>query len=420
MRSRLRRSAGLASLSWGLIDQGFSSTTNLGLTVIAGRTAGPGGLGVVYLGFSAYLVAITMQRALVTSPLILASAGRAPQERAADARAALTVVISAAAVATALLLLLGLVLPSSVGAGLLLFVPWLSGALVQDFWRMLLFRDGRGAAAALNDAVWAAVMAASFPLLLVVHSQAIVVLTWGVGALASAVVGFWQTGLRPAALTVWVRWWKVHAWPLARWLGPESALAVLQVQVVVFALVAILGAPDVGGLRAVQAVFAPMSLLSQAISFPGVPMLTAMAARSHRLARTWALRLSAMGVCLVLAYLAILLILPRHLIGAVFGSAFDRFNGLIAPVGVLQFLTAGSLGMGMLLMAEGRVRTLLLSRVIAATATVTATAVLAVTSGLTAAAWGMTLAGVVGLITIALMALRSNSKPAEAFPGSSR
>ena len=280
---RLRRSTGVISLSWGLVDQSFSSATNLGLAVIAGRSAGPGGLGVVYVGFSAYLLVLIMQRALVTDPLIVASPPHTLQERAANSRYALAVVLSAGALSSVLLLLFGLLLPGSVGAGLLLFVPWLMGALLQDFWRALLFRDGRGAAAALNDGVWAATMAVSISLLLVVRNQWVVVLTWGVGALAGGVLGFVQTGLRPAGLSASARWWKARAWPLARWFGPDAALLVIQAQLVIFALVTILGAADVGGLRAVQALFAPMSLLAQAITFPGLPMLATMAVASRRL-----------------------------------------------------------------------------------------------------------------------------------------
>ena len=61
-------------MSWGLVDQGFSSATNFGLTVIAGRLVGPKGLGVVYIGFSLYLFVLSFQRALVTDPLVVSSA----------------------------------------------------------------------------------------------------------------------------------------------------------------------------------------------------------------------------------------------------------------------------------------------------------------------------------------------------------
>lgn len=415
MMMRLRRSASVVSLSWGLIDQVFSSATNFVLAVLAGRSAGPNGLGVVFVGFSAYVAILTMQRALVTDPLIVVSAPKAPQERAAADRRALTVVISTATMSTAVLVLLGLLFRTSVGEGLLIFAPWLIGALVQDFWRAILFRDRRGAAAALNDGVWAMVMAISIPLLLLVHDNWVVVLTWGIGALAGGVLGFIQTALRPTALTASAHWWKGHAWPLARWLGLEAALLVVQGQVVVFALVAILGTADVGGLRAVLAVFSPISLLAQAISFPGLPMLRTMAVRSRRLARTWALRLSAIGVGLVLAYLVILLALPRHLVGVVFGTAFDQFDGLIAPVGAAQVLIAGSLGLSLLVKAEGRMRALLFSRLIPAIATVVLAVALAFSGGITAATWGMTVAIAMWSIGIVLIALWPQGRPMGAF-----
>src|SRR5438132_1640185 len=317
--TRFRRSSGVAGLSWGLIDQGFSSATNLGLSVIAGRVAGPGGLGVVYLGFATYLMILTMQRAVITDPLVVASASLSADERAKAARKAFTIVMGAAATASALLLVTGLLIPGPVGRGLLVFVPWLGSALIQDFWRAVLFRDGRGAAAALNDGLWAAVMIVTIPLVFVSSDPWVVVLPWGAGALAGAVIGFVQTGLSPAGVRVSVRWWVSHAWPLARWLAAESLLLIIQLQFAIFGLAVILGTADVGGLRSVQAVFAPMTLLTQAIGFPALPMLTKLSGRSKHLARRWALRLSALSVGLVLVYLLVVSLFPHHFLGLIFG-----------------------------------------------------------------------------------------------------
>jgi O-antigen/teichoic acid export membrane protein len=405
MVTRLRRSAGVAGLSWGLIDQGFSSATNLGLSVIAGRVVGAGGLGVVFLGFVAYLMFLTLQRGWLTDPLVVASARLSAEERADSARKALAIVISAAAVASALLLVIGLLIPNPYGHGLVLFVPWVGGALLQDFWRAVLFRDGRGRAAALNDGLWAAVMILMVPLLLVSHDPWIVVLTWGAGALAGGVMGFVQTGLRPAGWRESVRWWIDRAWPLARWLATESALFVIQTQVVIFALAFILGTTDLGGLRSVQAVFAPMTLLTQAIAFPGLPMLTRLSARSRRLALGWALRLSALAVGLVLMYLLAVDLFPHHLLGVIFGHDFDRFDNLIAPVAVQQLVFATSVGFFILLKAEGRGRVLVLSQVIGAMSTVVLAITLALASGLTAAAWGLTMAAAIGCAFITMLAL---------------
>lgn len=404
--SRLRRSARIASLSWGLIDQGFSSATNLGLSVIAGRVAGPSGLGIVYLGFSAYLVILTLQRALVTDPMVVASTRHSAEERATSARRALSIVITVAVFASALLLVIGLLIPAPNGVGLIVFVPWLGVALVQDFWRAVLFRDGRGAAAALNDGLWAAVMILTIPLILVERSPWIVVLTWGAGAFAGGAVGFVQTQLRPAGLRPSLHWWVRHSWPLARWFASDALLFVIQIQSVVFVLVVILGSADVGGLRSVQALFAPMTLLAQAIAFPGLPMLTRLSGISRRLALGWALRLSALAVGLVLAYLLAVALFPHHALGVIFGRDFDRFDSLIAPVAVQQLLFASTLGFSILLKSAGRGRALVVSRAISAASTGALTVPLALASGLTAAVWGLAIASAIGAISIIVPALR--------------
>jgi O-antigen/teichoic acid export membrane protein len=406
MMTRLRQSSGIASLSWGMIDQGFSSATNLGLSVIAGRVSGPGGLGVVYLGFSAYLLILTLQRALVTDPMVVASARHSAEERAASARRALSIVITAAVFASALLLTIGLLIPAPNGVGLIVFVPWLGMALVQDFWRAVLFRDGRGAAAAFNDGLWAAVMILTIPLILVEHSPWIVVLTWGAGAFAGGAVGFVQTRLRPAGLRPSLRWWVGHAWPLARWLGSEAVLLVVQIQFVVFVLVVILGSADVGGLRSVQALFAPMTLLAQAIAFPGLPLLTRLSGRSRHVALGWALRLSALAVGLVLAYMLAVILFPHHALGVIFGRDFDRFDTLIPPVALQQLLFAGALGFSILLKSEGRGKALVVSRAISAASTGALTVTLALASGLTAAVWGLAIASATGAISIIVLALK--------------
>jgi O-antigen/teichoic acid export membrane protein len=409
--TRLRRSSGVAGLSWGLIDQGFSSATNLGLSVIAGRVAGPGGLGVVYLGFAAYLMILTMQRALITDPLVVASARHSAEERSQVARKGLTMVIGVAFVTSLLLLLVGLLLSAPYGVGLLVFVPWLAIALVQDFWRAVLFRDGRGAAAACNDGLWAAVMLATLPLLLVSHNLWIVVLPWGAGAFAGGAIGFVQMRMTPAAWRASLHWWVSGAWPLARWLASESLLLIIQLQFAIYGLTAILGAADVGGLRSVQAVFAPMTLLTQAIALPGLPMLTKFTATSRRLARRWAMRLSLLATGLVLVYLLVVALFPDHLLGLIFGRDFDRFGSLIPPVAVLQLLAAGSLGYFILVKAEGRGRALVVSRAIAAASTGVLTITLALVSGLTAAVWGVTIAWATGAVSITVFALRPNRPP---------
>src|SRR5439155_25767092 len=67
--------------AWGFIDQGFSSVSNFGLTLLAARLLGPGGLGVVAIGFALYLVALSFQRSLISQPLVISSSTLPSPER---------------------------------------------------------------------------------------------------------------------------------------------------------------------------------------------------------------------------------------------------------------------------------------------------------------------------------------------------
>lgn len=402
--------------SWGLIDQVLSSATNFSLAVLGGRLVGASGLGVVYLGFSICLLAQAVQRGMITEPLVVVSAGESAAQRDIATRSSLTVALAYAVALTAMMLVLGAMLPAPYGRALLLFAPWLTGVLMQDLWRAVLFRDQRAAAAALNDGVWALGMIAAIPLAIFWRNEWTVVFAWGFGATAAGVLGFAQTRLRPTGVIGAARWWRVTALPLGRWLGAEAFVLVFQAQCVVFILTSTLGTADVGGMRAVQTVFAPMTLLAQAFAFPGLPLLTKMSATSRARARMGALLISAAATALVLVYLVLLVAFRTQVLNLVFGPSFIAFSVLAIPVGVQQVLLSASLGFSVLARAEGRGRLLLVSMVIGAVATVALTLAIA-PHGLTAALWAMT-AGL-GLGCVATIAL-ALPHPRAAQPSAAR
>jgi O-antigen/teichoic acid export membrane protein len=359
----------LRHFGWGVLDQGFSSATNFALSVVAGRLLGASGLGVVFIGFSACMVAVSFQRALVSDPLVVASAGLDVSERKAAARCALTMVVCGALAVSAVMLLLGLWLPGALGRGLIIFAPWVAGALLQDFWRSLLFRDGRGARAALNDGVWVAVMAVTLAVAARSAGEWSIAATWGAGASCAAVLGFLQTQIWPQHPGRAAAWWRLHAWPLGRWLTVENAFQVAGFQLLVFILALVLGAADLGGLRAVISLFAPMTLLGQALALPALPMLTREVRSSLRRARVRAVQLGAGALTLTLVYLLSLGAVRGQLLAAVFGPGFAGFDRLVLPIGVGNVVYAASVGFAVLLKADGRGRSLVLIRAIAAVGT---------------------------------------------------
>jgi O-antigen/teichoic acid export membrane protein len=231
---------------------------------------------------------------------------------------------------------------------------------------------------------------------------------WGLGALAGTVLGVAQLRLRPARLGDAVTWWRYSGWPLGRWLGLDSSITVMKAQVLVFCLAPILGVNDLGGLRAVEAVYAPLTLLIQALELPGVPHIADELKRSQRAARSYAARLSALALGLVLAYLLILGIPREQVLAFVFGSSFTSFSSLVIPVGAAELLGASTIGLGMFIKADRRGRSLIVYRLVGAVATFAVVVSLAHRSGLQGAAWGFVVAAAVAGATVISLALRES------------
>jgi O-antigen/teichoic acid export membrane protein len=396
------RTADSRGFAWGFASQGASSVTNLGLSVLAGRILGPSGLGSIFVGFSFYLLATGFLRSLITDPLLAATASLDDDARRGATRSALTTTLLLAAVATTLLIVAAITVPSKVGHGLILFVPWLVPALVQDFWRSVLFRDRRGAAGTLNDTLWFAGMAVTLPLVLLVRTDWIVVANWGFGALVAAAAGLVQTRVTPAGARTSVRWWWMRAWKLGRWLAAETIIYTVASQVLVFIMAGILGTRPLGGLRAVGTLFGPLTLLAPAIALPGLPAISRVSAESAERAVRLAISIGVLGVLLTGCYLAVAAALSDQLLEEVFGPSFTQFGALILPIGVGQILIAGTMGFALLLKAQARGKALLAARVVGSVSSLVFVLSLAATNGVTGAAWGMALAG--GVSSLALVA----------------
>jgi O-antigen/teichoic acid export membrane protein len=396
------RTAASRDFAWGFVSQGSSSVTNLGLSILAGRLLGPSGLGSIFVGFSFYVFAMGFLRSLITDPLVAATASLDEDARRGATHSALTMALLLAAIATVLLIVTAVTVPSKVGHGLILFVPWLAPALVQDFWRSVLFRDRRGAAGALNDALWFAGMAVTLPAVLLVRTDWIVVANWGFGASVAAGVGFIQSRITPAGTRTSLRWWRMRAWKLGRWLAAETLVYTVAAQLVVFILAGILGTRPLGGLRAVVTLFGPLSLLAPALALPGLPALSRASAESVERAVRLALSMGVLAVLLTGGYLAVAATFGDQLLEGVFGPSFTPFGALILPIGVYQIVVSATMGCALLLKAQARGRALLVARVVGSVSTLVLVLSLATTHGITGAAWGLALAG--GLSSLVLVA----------------
>ena len=229
-----------------------------------------------------------------------------------------------AVAATTLLIVAAVAVPGKIGHGLVLFVPWLMPALVQDFWRSVLFRDRRGAAGALNDTIWFIGMAITLPLVLLVRTDWIVVANWGFGALVAATAGFIQCRITPAATRISWRWWSSSAWKLGRWLVAETLVYTVASQLLVFVLAWIVGTRSLGGLRAVRRLFGPLTLLAPAIALPGLPALARVSGELADRAIRLAISICVLSVVITGCYLAIAAAFGDELLELVFGPRSPR------------------------------------------------------------------------------------------------
>lgn len=393
------------ALRWGVAAQILSSATNLGLSVASGRLLGPNGLGVVSIGFATYLVAQGLQRALITDPLRVSIAGRAGTEVRRVVHHGFTLALSSCLLVTSAFTLGAVVIRGSVGRGLLIFAPWVGVALMQDFWRWALFGADRAQAATANDGVRAVFMVLTLPLAFWAGSDWAVVASWGAGAAAAATFGWFQSVPRSAGMrSAWV-WWRREAMPLGRWLALESLVVVTGGAAITFIVASLLGTEALGGLRAVDTIFAPMTLLGQALELPGVPHLSELWRSSARAARVAAARVSGIALVLLTAYLAFAFSLRGHIMTAVFGPEFGHLYRLIAPVAVSEWIYAGGLGFVLLLKASGRGGARLLSEAVLDATAICLVWAFALRGDIVAAAWGRTIGAAAGQLTATAAAM---------------
>ena len=402
---------------WGFVSQGSSSLTNLALSVVAARQLGPSGLGSVFVGFTYYLLALGFQRALVNEPLVAGTSAIDMVERKLATKCALTVSMIWAIGTGLLLVVIGLAFQQSMGTGLLAFAPWIIPALIQDLWRAVLFRDGRGSAGALNDAVWLAAMGCTLPIALTTRSTWLVVSWWGFGALAGMAVGIIQNRISPRSPATALGWWWRNSWPLAKWLAAGGIVYMLGPLLLVFLLAIVLGTRPLGGLRAVQSLFAPLSLLAPAIALPGLPALSRRAARSLHEARALAVQLAMVLPVVTAAYVAIASLGNGQLLSLVFGESFNGYTALIVPVGVGQILLAATISFNLLLKAENRGRSLFVGGAVSSVSMLILGLGLGAAYGVVGAAWGTTLGSAAGSIVLVAYALKIPARPLGPEPG---
>jgi O-antigen/teichoic acid export membrane protein len=289
------------------------------------------------------------------------------------------------------------------GRAFLLFAPWVTGALVQEYWKAILFQEGHGGTAALTDATRLAIMALALPVTLDHRSDYVIVGAWGLGAIAGFGVGTVKLRARLGRIIEAFMLLRGETLVLGRWLGAREVVYQLATYVTVLILAAVIGSEDLGGLRSAEALFSPFSLIAAAFALPALPALSRELTSSRDAAQRLTIRISVVAALLGVAYFIVMVWIGGWLLVHLFGSSFSSFRGLIWPMAVAQLFYVGSFAFTALLIVEKRGAELFVAGAVGAAATVGLTTALASSYGVTGAAWGLAAAaGAASVLVVAL------------------
>jgi len=358
-RAGLARRAG-----WGVADQALVSLTNFGLGVVAARELGAVEFGAFAIAFSAYLIAISVTRAVSTQPLAIRyTDSRDGWGDAASAALGLITVI--AVIGSAGLLVTAGIVGGPPGPAFLGIAIALPSLLIQDGWRSVLFTAGRGGAAFTLDLIVAVVLGGGVLSLAVFGWASLLSITlcWGVAATIASIVGVAVGGVAPSIPRA-ERWLREHRDITGHHLTGDLSVAGA-LQLTMFAVGLIAGLAAAGSIRGAQLLVGPVLVFAQGIFLVAVPEGTRLLKRSldH-------LRRAVAGVTWLLGaifagWTAVLLLLPPAAGHAMLGASWEGARSVLVPMALawagLTATTGPIVGLRVLAAAQRTLRASLVS-----------------------------------------------------------
>jgi O-antigen/teichoic acid export membrane protein len=349
--------------AWNLIDQGLSSITNAGATIVVAATLPSALFGWFAVGFTVATLLLQLVRQLVCQPLLLTASALPPGQQNEEVRRA---VGAAATLGIALGVVLAAVsagLRGDVRAVLFAVAVALPGLFVQDCVRAVAFSRARPQEAAASDALWLLALAVLLIVLRVEHAHApwLYAAAWaGSGGVAGLAALLGLSVLIRASWTPRVRHAMSWVWghrDLSRYLFLEIAAAYGSVQIAILMVTAANGPSAAGAFRGAQTLLGPVNVLGMAGMTFLVPELVRRPglSRHARLgaAATFAGTLAAINVL----YGLVLLSLPSAVGHAILGETWLETRGVLLPFTIWAAALALCLGPLAVLQVIGRIRT---------------------------------------------------------------
>ena len=260
MRSRLRP----GHRFWGLADQALTSGVSLVTTLVAAAALDPAEFGGFALALTAIYLVNTLQAGIITRPHNQIGAARSPDRYAAYTAATALTQVGFSALTAALGLVATIVaavaFPQHVPLALALTfagVAWQA----QEFPRRVLYTEGRGGDAFLNDLIsYGGQVVVLLALVLIGHLTATsALLAIGVTSAIGAAIGIVQIrhsltrSLDPEAIR--------DNFALGKWLAAAEAAHWTSTQIYFFIAAVLLGPVAAATIRATQVLFGPLRIV---------------------------------------------------------------------------------------------------------------------------------------------------------------
>jgi len=396
--------------TWAIVDQIFSSGTNFIPSLVLARLLGPQSYGTFSLAFLAWFLALSVIRSALMQPYTLAASPlEQPEWRELTSRAS-GIVLAAGLATTVVFALVGLIvgISSELGRCLGAIALLAPGLALQEFWRAASFASRRARTAAANDFYWAVGQTLAFIVVLLTTriTAAESLIAWGAGAWFAAALGLRQLSVTPCidrdSLSLARQWLRVGMWFTGAIVSFSAGLLGVAAIVTVEA-----GNHGLGLFRMVQGnLFGPVQLVLIAVQGVFLPHMVRAIRSDHTRGLGAALRFS-MGIAATVAVYGIVLkLVAPVLLTHVFGRGFAPAVALVLPMLIAFTIDAAGEGAAVLLRADARGRSLLISQLASAITRMLAVVFLVRTYGVVGAAWGFGLGSAVSTALLWILATR--------------
>lgn len=398
-----------------VVDQALVSAGTFVLNVLLARFTTPTDYGIFVLCFSGIVLSTELQNAVITEPMMVFGSARLEGDRSRYLGAVLALQLALVAlfvttICAAAWLWARLVETGGAASTLIYASAALGGTHLRELARKSFYSSFAPGRALLNDALYSALLFTGIALVTVRGdlSTNVAFLILGAAGAAAGLTGLVAVGAARLVSQAEIRDALRLHWRYGKWMIGVSGARWSANELYYFVAAGIVGVAGSGALKAVQNVFAPISLFLSGLSNLLLPIVSGMAAPSQRrLLNRFVLAVGSILAPIALVYLAVVYLGAESTFDLLYDGAFLDYAYLLPIFGAGHVLVAAFQGPSLGLRALDRPRSVFTITAISALATVVAVIPLTSGFGLAGAAGSMLLSILVGSPLWALVYLRA-------------